>query len=56
MAECLQCGRPGGGGKRVVPRLEEGRCPGCGEGIGFPGAPLEQNAGAEKSPVTQVVG
>ena len=38
VAECLQCGRPGGGGgdgrvwKRVVPRWEEGRCPGCGRG------------------------
>ena len=49
VAECLQCGRPGGGTE------------GCGSGrlkdialdvgmVGFPGAPLEQNAGAEKSP------
>ena len=39
MAECLQCGRPG----------EEGGTEGCGR-VGFPGAPLEPNAGVEKSP------
>ena len=55
VAECLQCGRPGG----------RGGTEGCGSGwfhgrrkdvapdvgrVGFPGAPLEQNAGVEKSP------
>ena len=55
MAECLQCGRPGG----------EGGTEGCGSGwfhgrrkdvavdvgrVGFPGAPFEPNAGVEKSP------
>ena len=52
VAECLQCGRPGGGtegcgsgwfhGGRKDVALDVGR-------VGFPGAPLEQNAGSPKS-------
>ena len=49
---CSAVGRGGGDGrvwKRVVPRWEEGRCPADVGRVGFPGAPLEQNAGSPKS-------